>query len=317
MESGQEWCLQCGAGAPGSLRDGPGWGPLAAIAGVTVLLLAGAAAAAYAALTHSTAAPVHHVVEVVPPPTSTVPPTGTPSTPGATVPPTIPKTHPFTPGRVKVPPIAANSAPPPIPLNIPPTTTSGTTTPPTATTPTGATPTTSTPTTTPTTTTPTTTPQPSPIELDTDAASTYDPYNYPASDFGDPSLAIDGEPSTAWTAQVDPAVAPRMAEGLAIDLKSSRRLASVTLRTSTPGMVVGIYGANGGKPPASITDPAWKQLTLPRALKKKQSLKLNTGGRAYRFVVVWITQAPAASVGTPQAPGRVSLNEVELFPLSK
>ena len=35
--------------------------------------------------------------------------------------------------------------------------------------------------------------QAQPILLDTNAASTYNPYAYPASNFGDPSLAIDGE----------------------------------------------------------------------------------------------------------------------------
>ena len=44
--------------------------------------------------------------------------------------------------------------------------------------------------------------QPTPILLDTNAATTYNPSNYPESGFGDPGLAIDGEPSTAWTAQV-------------------------------------------------------------------------------------------------------------------
>jgi hypothetical protein len=36
--------------------------------------------------------------------------------------------------------------------------------------------------------------------------------------------------------------------------------------------------------------------------------------KAVRFVALWISKAPAVSVGTPQAPGRVSVNELELFP---
>ena len=56
---------------------------------------------------------------------------------------------------------------------------------------------------------------------------TYNPYDYPASGFGDPSLAIDGDPTTAWTAQVDPATAPKMAQGLLIDLKTKQKLAAV------------------------------------------------------------------------------------------
>ena len=58
--------------------------------------------------------------------------------------------------------------------------------------------------------------------LDTNAASVYNPYNYPASLFGDPGLAIDNEESTAWTAQVQAENAPKMAEGLLLDLKNGR-----------------------------------------------------------------------------------------------
>jgi hypothetical protein len=154
--------------------------------------------------------------------------------------------------------------------------------------------------------------------LDTDAASTYNPYNYPATEFGDPSLAIDGDPSTAWTAQVNPAVAPKMAEGLVIDLKTARRLSAVQLITSTPGMSVQVYGANGHTLPASITDPAWVQLS-PFLVepKRKVHIKLRDSTKAFRFVTLWISKAPAASVGTAPdrvPPTHVSVNELELFP---
>ena len=39
--------------------------------------------------------------------------------------------------------------------------------------------------------------------------------------------------------------------------------------------------------------------------------------KPYRFIVLWISQAPASAVGTPQAPGRVSVNELELFARKK
>ena len=51
MDPGQDWCLQCGAGAPGSLdAGGPSWRSAAAILTATAVLVLGAAAAAYAAL---------------------------------------------------------------------------------------------------------------------------------------------------------------------------------------------------------------------------------------------------------------------------
>jgi hypothetical protein len=174
--------------------------------------------------------------------------------------------------------------------------------------------------TTPTTTTPKPAPsgtngetQKQPVLLDTNAASTYNPYRYPAANFGDASLAIDGETATGWTAQVDPAVAPKMAEGLAIDLKSARKLSAVELITTTPGMTVQIYGTAGSTLPSSITDPAWVKLS-GSLLVKARHFHIKLKANAVRFVALWISKAPEASVGTPQAPGRVSVNELELFP---
>jgi hypothetical protein len=51
--------------------------------------------------------------------------------------------------------------------------------------------------------------------------------------------------------------------------------------------------------------------------KKHISIKLRDATTAFEFVVLWISRAPAASVGTPQAPGHVSVNELELFPAGK
>jgi hypothetical protein len=153
------------------------------------------------------------------------------------------------------------------------------------------------------------------IVLDTDAAATYNPYGYPASEFGDPSLAIDGDASTAWTAQVNPAVAPKLAEGLVIDLKSAQRLSAMTLITATPGMSVQVYGSDGHTLPSSITDPEWVELSPYRVTHKHNvHIKLRDSTKAFRFVTLWISKAPATSVGTAQAPGHVSVNEIELFP---
>lgn len=318
MDAGQDWCLQCGAGAPGSLDGGgPSWRSAAVILTATVVLVLGAAAAAYAALGKESATKTHRTIVAVTStptaatPTTPVTPTPTPTVPGAVTP---------TPKASEVPPVATplpstgSANPPKIPLTAPTPKSSGTTT---------------TPSTKTNESSGTTTPsgagesgggsktgsQPVAITLDPDAASTYNPYGYPESEFGDPSLAIDGDPSTAWTAQVNPAVAPKMAEGLVIDLKSGRRLSAVGLITSTPGMSVQVYGANGSAPPTSITDPAWTQLS-PYVIEKKHNdrIKLTSSTKAFRFITLWISKAPAASVGTVQAPGHVAVNELELFP---
>jgi hypothetical protein len=300
MVGGQEWCLQCGAGAPGSLGERPDWRPLAAIAAATVILLGGAAAAAYAALSQPVhKSPLHVVIASVPPPTATTPTTSAPlpTTPQpSTLTPT--PTTPTTPGSTSTLP-TISTKPPKIPALSPTPSTSNTG---------GATnTTTSTTTSTSTSTTPAAA-TPNPILLDTNAASTYNPYGSPAANFGDPSLAIDSETTTAWTVKVDPSSAPHMAEGLVLDLRTPHHLGSLEVQTPTPGMTVEIYGAVGSAPPATITDQGWTKLNGSHVLKKKTAtLKLHTGGAAFRFVVLWLTKAPA---GAPH----VSVSEVALFP---
>ncbi|MGA7703497.1 MAG: hypothetical protein WB998_01235 [Solirubrobacteraceae bacterium] len=326
LQEGQDWCLQCGTGKPGSLGTGPGWRTGIAILATTALLVIGASVAAYAALNKSTPKP-KVAVAVVKGLGSTTAPTTTPTTPGA-----VPPTSTPTPGT----PTTVKSTTPPIPLQTPtPKSASGADNeannalfpPETKTTKT-------TKTSTPTKTTgETTAPKesggsensetktesessaegPSPILLDTDAASVYNPYAYPATLFGDPSLAIDGEEKTAWTAQVQAADAPKMAEGLLLDLKSPQKLGSVAVKTTTTGITVEVYGAVGKTPPASISAPAWKRLAGLKVLTKKTTtLKLRTAGKGYRYVVLWLAKAPASS--TAAAPGTVSINEFELFP---
>ena len=322
MGPGQDWCLQCGAGAPGSLdAGGPSWRSAAVILTATAVLVLGAAAAAYAALNNAGAPKPHPTIVAVAPtttpaavtPTPTTPVTPTPTTPGAVTPtpkaPGAPTTNPLAP--------TGTASPPKIPLTTPTPKSTGTSTTPTKTKETS-----------PTSTTPSsgnetgggaaTEPASTAIVLDPDAASTYNPYGYPASGFGDPSLAIDGDTSTEWTAQVNPAVAPKMAEGLAIDLKNTQRVSAIEVVTSTPGMSIQIYGASSQTVPTSITDPAWVQLSPYLTVKKRhERIKLKDSTKAFRFITLWISKAPAAQVGTAPdqvPPTHVSVNELELFP---
>jgi hypothetical protein len=316
MAAGQDWCLECGAGAPGSLGT-RSWRSAATIAALVTVLVLGAAAAAVAALTkgHAKTAVVIRTVAQVPAPT-----TPAPTTPGAGT--TTPGTPGTVPGaKLKLPP-GTVIKPPKIPLTqvTPKASETPTTTPPAetkVTTPTNTAPTSTTPTSGSGTNGEKTNEesQQTAILLDTNAASTYNPYEYPASGFGDPSLAIDGDTSTAWTAAVNPATAPKMAQGLLINLKGKQKISAIQLVTSTPGIRIQVYGANVATAPTSITDPAWVRLSPPRTLKKKRlRMSLRDSSKAFQFVTVWISQAPASAVGTATAPGRVDLNEVELFP---
>jgi hypothetical protein len=314
MQEGQDWCLQCGAGAVGSLGGGPGWRTGAAILAATVLLVAGASVAAYAALTKPKPKPKVVAVAIRPvasTPTPTVPGTSTGTLPAI---PTTVAPAPKIPTQTPTPTPAAKGSEPSEPVFPGETNTASSTKSSSTKSSTesgkgaegggkektesqsGSEP-------------------PSPILLDTNAASVYNPYAYPASLFGDPSLTIDGEGKTAWTAQVQPEKAPNMAEGLLLDLKSPQKLGSATVKSTTTGATVEIYGAVGSAPAASITDPAWVRLVGLKKLKKKDTtFKLKTKGKSYRFVVLWLVKAPPGS--TAAKPGEVAIDEFELFPPS-
>jgi hypothetical protein len=302
MAVGQDWCLQCGAGARGSIGT-PSWRSAAAILGATAVLVLGAAGAGYAALskrTHAstvTASVARTTTSAAVAPPATTPPASTPVPGTLGTPTTINPSVPLTPVK-----------PPKIPLTATTPKTTATTPSATPTTPTpagtgGASPSDET--------------KPAAIVLDTNAASTYNPYSYPASIFGDPSLTIDGDSSTGWTAQVNPATAPSMAVGVLLSLHAKQKVASLELITSTPGMSVQIYGATGQTVPASITDPGWTPLSGYQVVKKRHvRMHLRDAKKAFTFVTLWISKAPADAVGTAEAPGRVSINEIELFPSS-
>jgi hypothetical protein len=297
MVPGGDWCLQCGAGAPGSV-EGPGWRPAATLVVATVVLVLAATAAGYAALSKKARhAPVRVATVAAPaPPVS--------STPAAVTPlPLTPTTPTVTPTIAKPPTIPLKAATPaPAPATTP-TTSSGGEESNNGSKGKGGTETGGAST------------EAEAILLDTNAASTYNPYTYPATDFGDPSLAIDGDGSTGWTAQINPATAPKLAEGVLIDLKSLHKLSYLKLITTTPGMTVQVYGAAGHTVPASITDPAWVPLSRSVTVHKRHArLNLRRPKQGFRFVTLWISRAPASSVGTAEAPGRVTVNELELFP---
>ena len=283
LEPGQDWCLDCGSAvrSAGSMRGYP-----LSLVGAAVVLAVAAAASAYAALaTPKPKAAAHHTVYIQ---------QVAPAPPAAVVPPVAPVVPASKPKHVIAPKVPATVAP-------------VTATPAPAAT---------TPATTPTTTTTTTTPKavapkpaaPVKILLDTNAASTYNPTNLPATSFGDPASAIDGDTTTAWTYQLDPTTAGVTQVGLAIDMQHAQTVRGVELNTSSKGISIVLYGAVGAAP-ATITDPLWIKLASVAHLPDTATLKLtNPALRKLRTILVWITNAP-----TKQTTGTVGIAELSVL----
>lgn len=342
MHQAQDWCLQCGLGASRGTGAGPGWRSAALAIGATGALVLGASAAAYAALQQSPPKRLAHVAQTPP---STAPSTpGTATTPGQATP---GATIPNTPGGAQPPSTPSLKTPstlPRIPSSTPTPTTNGrgaaqTTTssrsggagsngnkgpnagkgrgragegkegnnanPPGKThnneeqgegtesvTKPG---------------------QPIAILLDTDAAHLYNPDKLAASRFGDPSLAIDGDATTAWTMQLEPAEAPSVGAGLDLALNASLSVAQLTLITETVGITVQIYGARSATPPESLSSEGWVRLSKQHLVKKRNAtIELGDSKKRFKQLLVWIVKAPT-SVGGQFAGSEVAIDQIQLY----
>jgi serine/threonine-protein kinase len=77
------------------------------------------------------------------------------------------------------------------------------------------------------------------------------------------------------------------------------------IETPEPGWKATIYAAPPGPVPKSVPD-GWTKVGGGTVTDKDKRFKLDTGGVAYRYYLVWITKfAPGAS--------RAEISEIRLF----
>ena len=305
MQAEQDWCLSCGTAAPGRLGRRPGWRAAATIASLTLALVAGSVAAGYAALTNDAA----REAAAPPPPAAAPVAQAPPVTPPSTAQPPAPKKHLPT---IKAPSLPAKTGGGVKPVTPPKQQTPTTPTVTPVTPPSGGSdkpenqdkggskeqPGSGTP-------APTEPTGPVAIELPMDAGTLYDPGRQ-ADTPGDPTLALDGDTTTAFDIG---ALSPTWGLGYVIDLQTRRDVQRVRLQTTTPGFQVEVYAANGQTPPATVTDPAWTRLhdaTVIGTTKKTQRIDLPDPASKYRHLLLWITAGPT---GGP----RVALSEVTVL----
>jgi eukaryotic-like serine/threonine-protein kinase len=130
------------------------------------------------------------------------------------------------------------------------------------------------------------------------SANDYDPLGDDKEEHPDQApLAVDQDSDTQWTTEgylnnrlnkptdVDPGV------GLYVDAAPSVNARSLEIQTPQPGWSMAIYGARS-KPPPSWPSDVWTRLGGGQVSKTKQSFKLDTGNRNYRYYLVWITALP-------------------------
>ncbi|MGB2711841.1 MAG: hypothetical protein WBC33_10025 [Conexibacter sp.] len=136
-------------------------------------------------------------------------------------------------------------------------------------------------------------------------AVVYAPYTPDDVDLGDASRVVDGTTRTVWKApaSIDPTASPQV--GVYVDLASREEIKKLVIRTPTPGIGIEIYGARTG-PPQAITDEGWDHVATRTELEQKTTIKLPS--RQFRYLLVWITEAPPDGV-------RAAISELSLLSL--
>jgi len=144
------------------------------------------------------------------------------------------------------------------------------------------------------------------VPLGQNAARDYDPPPGDGHEHSDEtSRVLDGDVSTAWSTETyDGGFGDKPGVGLALDAAPGLAARALSLRTPTPGFVAAVYAANGGQMPSSIA--GWTRLTPPRAVASRTQFRFDTGGREYRWYLLWISRLPPGS-------GKASISEMGLF----
>lgn len=144
------------------------------------------------------------------------------------------------------------------------------------------------------------------VRLEQNAVRDYDPPPGDGHEHTDQtSRALDGDTSTAWTTELySGGFGDKPGVGLALDAAPGLAARALSLRTATPGYTAAVYAVNGSDLPQSIG--AWTRLTQPRQVSARTLFRFDTGGREYRWYLLWISKLPPGSE-------RASVSEIGLF----
>jgi eukaryotic-like serine/threonine-protein kinase len=107
-------------------------------------------------------------------------------------------------------------------------------------------------------------------------------------------LAIDGQPSTAWTTEnyYSGSLAPKPGVGIYVNTAPGTTASKLVLDTSTPGYQVVIYGSNTTPNPVSFMASNWIPVSAQHTVKSGGVIPLTGGDKKYSSFLVWITQLP-------------------------
>jgi eukaryotic-like serine/threonine-protein kinase len=144
-----------------------------------------------------------------------------------------------------------------------------------------------------------------PISLAQSAASDYDPYGTGSTGEhpDEKGLAVDRDVSTFWsTERYEGGLGGKPGVGIYVDAKPGVVPRALEIRTPEPGFTAAVYAADSG-PPRDISE--WNNVAPARTVtEQRQRFDIDTGGRRYRWYLLWITKLPD---------GQAKIAEIYLF----
>jgi eukaryotic-like serine/threonine-protein kinase len=146
---------------------------------------------------------------------------------------------------------------------------------------------------------------PTQVPLCQSCAQGFNPLGDPKSEHPDPGLAIDNDPNTAWLTQhYYGGNLGKAGVGLYVDARPGTAARVLQVRTKTPGWSATIYGRTS-PPPMTWPDSGWQQIGSAASVKSTQSIPLSTGGKRFRYFLVWLTNLAGHD--------QIALNEITLY----
>jgi len=144
------------------------------------------------------------------------------------------------------------------------------------------------------------------VSLGQRAASDYDPLGDDEEHAREASTVTDNDERSTWSTETYRGGLQKDGVGLVVDTSPGGGLAAreLELRTPTPGFSVEIYVAKGSTP-ASITS-GWTKVGGPVAVRRSETIKLDTAGQRFRRYLVWIRQLASDQQ-------RAEISEILLF----
>src|SRR3954471_6270933 len=140
------------------------------------------------------------------------------------------------------------------------------------------------------------------------SAHAYDPLGGDGEHDDQASRVVDRDPGTVWTTESYTdgiAGANKPGVGIYVDAKPQVAAVGLQVQTPRPGFRATIYAAPAGPVPDAVPG-GWTKLASGTVNTDDKRFKLDTGGKPYRYYLVWITK-----LGEGQE--RAEISEIRLY----